>query len=205
MPRIDDLLPLIAPYAPAAPKPAMRNALRMAAIEFCERTSCWRDRLTSVIDAGPSHELYDPQFSAIHRIETAWIDDRELKPRYFGEFSPDELRAEGGACWITQIDTTVVSVVPNQAGTLVLDVILKPALSGDRFEDETPGVFILQYPRQIAVGALARLLSIPGQSWTNFVEAEKNEAKFERECRRNANAHHNGMHRPPKRVRPRFL
>ena len=39
---IDDFLPLINVWAPAAPEPVTLNFLRQAAKELCQRTRCWQ-------------------------------------------------------------------------------------------------------------------------------------------------------------------
>lgn len=198
----DVLLPLIAPYAPAAPIPTIRQHLRLAAVEFCERARVWRDVMRADVPIQPNYQLYDPNFAVIHVIEAAWFDDEALEPMGFAGFSPADLEKEGPPKYVTQVDPETIAIVPRAAGTLSVTVLLKPPAVGGTFDEALPGIFEYQYGPALAAGTLASLLALPNQTWTNPAEADRQAAKFEREIRRNANANAYGQQRVRQRVRP---
>lgn len=51
---LDEFLPLVSPYAPNALRPAMMQALRLAAIAYCEKTKCWRETVEIELTEGES-------------------------------------------------------------------------------------------------------------------------------------------------------
>lgn len=68
---LDEFLPLVSPYAPNALRPAMMQALRLAAIAYCEKTKCWRETVEIELTEGES--AIGPTGNAvIMEIENAW-------------------------------------------------------------------------------------------------------------------------------------
>ena len=167
MKPIDDFLPLILPRAPGCPEPIAFDAIRQAAIEFCERTRIWRD--TDQFMADEFGDIFAPAQSVIHQIEDARFEGHRLTPvsvqdlneRYPGydwtTQSGDQPK------YITQIHPNTVKIVPAWEGMITMAILLKPSNDAQ----ELPDFIFDQYARTIADGALAEILMIPGQPYTN--------------------------------------
>lgn len=167
MKPIDDFLPLILPRAPGCPEPIAFDAIRQAAIEFCERTRIWRD--TDQFMADEFGDIFAPAQSVIHQIEDARFDGHRLTPvsvqdlneRYPGY---DWTTQSGDhPKYITQIHPNTVKIVPAWEGMITMTLLLKPSNDAQ----ELPDFIFDQYARTIADGALAEILMIPGQPYTN--------------------------------------
>ena len=167
MKPIDDCLPLILPRTPGCPEPIAFDAIRQAAIEFCERTRIWRD--TDQFMADEFGDIFAPAQSVIHQIEDARFDGhrlttvsvQDLNERYPGydwtTQSGDQPK------YITQIHPNTVKIVPAWEGMITMTILLKPSNDAQ----ELPDFIFDQYARTIADGALAEILMIPGQPYTN--------------------------------------
>ena len=167
MKPIDDFLPLILPRAPGCPEPIAFDAIRQAAIEFCERTKVWRD--TDQYYADEFGDIFAPAQSVIYQIEDARFDGHRLTPigvQDLNELYPDyDWTTQSGdqPKYITQLHPNTVKIVPVWQGMITLTLLLKP--SNDALD--VPDFMVDQYASTIADGALAEILMIPGQPYTN--------------------------------------
>lgn len=168
MKSLDDILPSIMPYAPGCALPTAYFAIRQAAIEFCERTRIWRFDDDFQVTTDDPDDLLAPYGAVVHEIEAAWFGDRKLIPMTTAwlDANANGWRTgsiSGEPTYITQTDPNTIRIVPRQAGTMRLSLLLKPSQDAD----ELPDFIIDQYRETIAHGALARILLIPNQSFTN--------------------------------------
>ena len=183
-------LPLVKAYCPDVPDPVASGMIRLAVTELCERTKCWRHAVT--VDLTEQNQaVVAPDYAAIHQIETAMLDGTELQPTQYTTLATDPER-EGAARYITQINPNTVAVIPFQAGTLELTVFLKP-LHGEDFHpggvaqqdnayDVAPTFMFQTMAEPITHGALARIMNIPGQRFTNPQSAQDYRMRFEAYC-----------------------
>lgn len=220
MKRTADLLPQVLPYAPTCPDFIAEQAIRMAAIEFAERSRAWRHigaaRIThrafgevlldgmmgdsmfhllfvsggteyrAVADMGIGDPISGPTPAVIHEIEFAEFDGVRLTPVQFSTVSDTE---EGTPRYITQIAPNVVTVLPFAKGMIRLSLFLKPSAetlygtdpANPLFDslNVVPDFFITLHGQTLALGALARILSIPGEPWTDEQKAVFYKAEFE--------------------------
>ena len=65
--RLQTLFPLILPKAPGCPGVTAAQQARLAAIEFCERSRCWREITTVTVDAAGEAALVAPPEQAGQR------------------------------------------------------------------------------------------------------------------------------------------
>jgi len=191
--------------------------LRLAAIEFCERTRCWRYINTQTLTAnGP--EMSVPAYATIHEIESAFLDDTELTPTQFSDVSYDDLTdagTDGPARYVTQISPNTVSIYPFEAGDLRLTVFLKPRSGsesgGYEFDplqekyNVVPEFMFLQHAEDLMHGALARILELPAQSYTDMAKAQAHKLEFERRISQKFSTNIRGQQRMPMRVKPHFM
>lgn len=207
----------VLPFAPGCPQHTAERALRAAAIEWCERTNGWR-----VIDSFDLTEnrqaIVTPEYAVIHKIEEATFNGLPLTPTAFTEARPDELSGEveaGDPLYLTQVGPNEVSVYPFAPGVLRLSMFLKPredSLFGIDPEDSlkdaynvVPAFMLSQHAERLSFGALARILAIPGQVFTNPQEAQRYRMMFDAACDGTSSASIKGQQRARLRTRPQWL
>lgn len=214
---ISDLLPYILPKAATVPLPYAEFMARLAVIEFCERTRCWRQLLT--VNLGSSKGCMIAPFDAtIHEFEEATLNGNPLTPTQFTDVEPDELTGEaneGAAKYITQISPGTVSVYPFERGRLRVSCFLKPRHGQAVGLDDTaplsdaynvlPDFMVTQYATALADGALWRILSTKNQPFTDLEAAAMHKDHFEEACRTHFSSNMRGQQRAPVRVKPRWM
>jgi len=202
----------ILPYAQHASVPLLRKYARLAAIEFCERTRCWREMVTVTVDE-QNEAIVAPSHASIHQIEEATFGDGIiLTPTQFTDTTLLERSEQGTPQYITQTNPNSVALVPWTIGTLTLSLFLKPRsetqmrtaiLSGETVDalDVVPEFMFNQHAQKIADGALARLLMVPGQPFTNPSEGMRRSIMFDKHCDAQFASNITMQHRPPARSR----
>lgn len=211
---LEAFLPYVLQYAPNCPPFLALPALRMAAIELCVRGRIWRHVFSYAL-AGNGLVAPIPAASAIHEIESAWLDGVKLTAA--SAVDVDEFvvgPATGTAArWIHCTDPDLISVFPAQTGTLKMSVFLKPkhgfAYSAvTAFEDANnyvPTFMLTHHADDIAAGALSRVLLTPGQPFTNPEAAGFYLGKFNDRCEYHAVASVKGQQGAPMRIPARWL
>ena len=206
MTPFSDFYPHVLPNAPSAPPPAVDFNLRRAAIEFCERTRCWREVQMLDLDGTDAPVLCVPSDAAIHEIENAWFGDRQLRRAPFGAVSPSMWPAdapasnEGAPNVIAQMGWDSIAVIPATAGTLRLSLFLKPSQTAIG----VPDFLFERFASALSDGALARLLLVAGQPYTNPPLATALAGSFEMACKRNFDLPIRGQNRAVARSRPQY-
>lgn len=202
MKPLDDILTSIMPYAPGCALPTAYFGIRQAAIEFCERTRMWRFEDELTVTATDPDDVLVPSGAVVHEIEAAWFNDRLLAPKttdWLDVHMPTWRTGEpsGEPSYITQTDPNTIRLVPKQAGTLRLSLLLKPAQDAD----ELPDFMVDQYRETIAHGALGRILLIPNQSFTNVEMGAAFGAAFQSKLNSLSAKGSTGQQRAPLRTR----
>lgn len=217
--QLDRFLPLVSPHCPGAPEFTVTRNLRLAAIEFCERTRCWR-HLTTVAITTDGQAIAAPAYAAIHLIERAtWEDGTDLDPVQFSDVDEQAATEATGTPprYITQAEYNTVRVLPPQTtGDLSLSLFLKP-VNGEQFApapvgggtrdalDVVPEFLWTMHAEPIASGAVARILMQPEKPWTNPSLAAVHMQRFETAMDTHFAASLRGQHRAPVRTRYRDL
>lgn len=226
MSTLDAFLPSVRPWAPGVPDVTAHKNIRLAAIEFCERTRLWRfeddyDVTVETCNAG----IFVPNGAALHDIEMVMFDGRELLPKA----TRDVDRLQTGTRWrtngniigsvaggnqmvvlppptsipkyYTQIDQNSLRVVPAMAGHVYICTRLKPT------QDATaiPDFIANEYREVIGWGALGRILTIPGQSYSSPDLGAFYAQKFTEKLDRLSTKGVTGQQNAPKRSRARYF
>jgi hypothetical protein len=113
---LDRFLPLVMPHCPGAPEFVATRNLRLAAIEFCERTRCWRHLTTATI-TGDGQAIAAPAYAAIHLIEDAtWEDGQRLTPIQFSDVDEEAAAnaTDAPPAYITQAEYNTIRVIPRK-------------------------------------------------------------------------------------------
>lgn len=213
--NVSELLPLVQPYAPRASYPAMMQALRKAAIEFCEKTRCWRHMIRVTISR-QDFPAIAPGYAAIHEFEVATFnDDITLTPVQYSDLDKAEFEEDGLPRYITQTGPNRVSILPFSDGVLDISVFLKPR-HGDDYElsleqvpqnvyDTIPDFLFTLHGEVIAAGALGRLLMLPDQPFSDPKKAQYFLNEFDRRSTRLNNNNVRGQHRARPRIQPSWF
>lgn len=177
---LTQFLPMVLPHAPECPPAIATFNLRLAAIEFCERTLCWRHMATVTISTD-GRALTAPPYAAIHRIESAVFNgETKLEPLQYSDVDEKTFENTAGTPprYITQAQYNTVRVLPFTAGTLSLSLFLKPVNGTEMAQcddgivtdayDVVPEFIYKMHAEQIAAGALARLLAQPNKPWSDM-------------------------------------
>lgn len=176
--QLGAFLPMVLPHAAGVPEPVANFNLRLATIEFCERSRCWRHIETQILTEQDS-AVVAPSYSAIHEFEYAMHDNVPLEPIQFSQIEHHRAADLAGSPpkYITQVTPNTVSVYPFMPGTLEVSMFLKPQFGNqygqnpanpleDAF-DKVPQFLLTQHGEPIAFGALARIFAIPNQTFSN--------------------------------------
>lgn len=215
--HLSKFLPMVLPHAPECPHSVATFNLRLAAIEFCERTRCWRHITTLNMESG-KRALCAPPYAAIHQIERAVFEgDKHLEPIQFSDvdeasFEPDE---QGDPRYITQAAYNAIRILPFRTGKLELSMFLKPVNGTDMQEDASgmtvdaydvvPDFIYKMHAESIAAGALSRLLAQPNKPWTNLQVSMLWGGKAQEAMDKHFSVNMTGQHRAPRRTRFRFV
>lgn len=205
-----DFSHLVRPHVPDASTPAVEQALRLSAIDFCERTRAWR-QVTTVTLSTQGQAVVAPSFASIFEIESAtYNNETELKPTQYSSFEQAEFAEEATPEYITQVRPDTVAVVPFATGTLTLSLFLRPRHDrefdiGDdgRTEDiyaRVPQFLLTQHAEHIAAGALYRLFITPGKKYTNDKLAAVYRQQFMDACDRHFTSTLEGQQNAPMRA-----
>lgn len=231
--RTSELLHLVLPYAPQCPDFVAEKMIRLAAIEFAERTRSWRlvseieiteigqsiDILTSAKDDGDfgltiatssmsfpvSSEDQSLSAAVIHEIQFVEMNGRKLDPVMFTSLVGV---GEGQAQYFTQINPDAITIIPFETGTLGLSLYLKPStaseigtVAGDPLFDRfnvIPAHYVSMFGEVLSYGALAKILEMPGEPWSDGNSAMRYAARFEKKIKTNASFHTRGQQRAPR-------
>lgn len=205
MTDLDVFLPYIMPKALGCNEPAAFQAIRLAAIEFCERTRLWRDSDSFAVAPGSCKVVCAPEGAQLFEIESARFDEQQLDPvaiQYLDREVPGwRTKDEGQPKWLTQVERGSVQLVPQGTGTLYLQTILRPTDEAEQL----PDFLATDFRIDIANGALGHILLLPGQTFTDASAAAVYAGKFQARLDSLFNRSIKGQQRAPARAKARFL
>lgn len=197
---LSDFLPLVLPNAAGCPNLVALQYLRLAAIEWCERTRAWREMVTTTV-AMQGETIVAPDYATIFEIERAEFTPDggsqayEVCPTQFTSHTfddMDEARDAGPPRYITQASPNTVRLIPYMDGLLTMSLFLKPR-SGTEYGSTpinplhdtmnvVPEHLFIQSAEAIAEGALARLLFIRNAEWFDPKQGMSYRASFDKRC-----------------------
>ena len=209
-----DLLPLVLPHALGCADMVASFNLRQAAIEFCEKTLCWRHITTQAVIANET-VMVAPSYATIHKIEDAEWGGNKLTPIAYTVLSPDAKAHLGSPIYVTQTEPNGVTLVPFSAGELTISVFLKPTQGKDWTQnadhglidqfDQIPEFMLHQYGEILAEGALGRILSQKGTDYYDANRAAYYLSRFSERAGNLQGSSFTGQQRAPRRTIPSFI
>ena len=206
--------PLMQPFAGGCPAPLLELNARLAAVEMCERTRCWRHRATITLN-GPEPAPVIPPEATIFEIEEASIAGEPLTPVQFTAMTG--ALETGRPLYITQATPGSITIFPwpDEAEGPVevsLSLFLTPRtdtqIGGDPGNplldafNVVPDFLLQRHGERLADGALARVLMMEGEPWYNPQRAAVHAERFDEAMSRNFTANIRGQQRARIRTTP---
>ncbi|MDO8983017.1 MAG: hypothetical protein Q7V03_05215 [Cypionkella sp.] len=192
--------------------------MRDAAIEFCERTKCWRV-ITDAYLVENGEAMVTPATATIHLIEEATWNGHILQPVQYTDIRPDELTGnttQSPPAYVTQIEPGKVQIYPFQVGGILrISAFLKPRAdsiynsdAANPFDDANavvPDFLFMQDAESIAFGAIARIMAVPEHRFSNDQKSLYYRQMFNEACDRRFSRHMRGQQRAPLRVKASWM
>lgn len=199
----DDLHIHVLPWAPGCPSSMATTQLRNAAREWCQDTEVWTDTLAPVVtEAG--REVYALNLEPhqdVARLISVTVGGKEFQVLQ-ASAAKARLRRDPTStdpfCWTTNTNDLHLYPAPAGGAQILVECSLMPSAEADEVADEAVG----QYREIVAAGALARLLSMLKEEWSNPNEATRFSGIFigaKKGAKRSAA---DGFSRPNLRVTP---
>jgi len=190
----------VLPFAPTLAEPMADTAIIAAARDFCEATRCWREVDCIDVTGEEDEILCVPPYASLFEIERASLDGRPLDRV---RFSDARLHDCGEPHQITQLQPQSVSLAPRGGcgGQLHISMFLEPAQNAQVL----PDFLYEQYGQIVAHGALASVLTIPEQPFSNGALATYYGRLFQQAKHSRFNLNTRGQQRAPMRTRARFF
>lgn len=204
MKEFDDLYRRILPRVRGVAMPMVDEAIRQAAIEFCQRTRLWRDedqfKSSDNLDYEP---IVAPPGAVIFEIESARFNDQPVEAvsrDWLDGHVPTWRTLQGDlAKWVTQSKPDTIRLVPAAKGDVHLDLYLQPANDATSL----PDFLIDHHARTLTDGALAELYATPGD-FQNPGLAQFHATRFAESLDTLFDSHATGQQAAPVRVKARF-
>lgn len=204
MADLESLLPRVTSRASQTPEPVAISAIRDTVIELCEKARVWPFRVVVTLTEDEAEEIPVPAGSALHEIETVRYDGRRLEPRilYDMEDRFSAINTPGAPAYYSQMLGGSIIVKPPAPGAKIeIRGFLKPILTATA----APDFVINQHHELIADGALSRLLTIPGQAWSNPQLGAYHGSLWQRQLDHILAGFLQGQQNAPLRTRPQFF
>lgn len=171
-------LPEVLPYVPDCPAIIAINAIRSAAIEFCERSLAWQEDLEaedSLADTG-EYVLTVPEETSLAMIMAAWYDRRLMIPKSTEELArlyrtTDWRTIVGMPFYYMRSSSSTMRMIPAPSSSETGVIGVRAALAPTRDASGIDTEIYEDYLEAIAMGARARLHAMPGQPFYDMALA----------------------------------
>ncbi len=173
----EDLLPELIAMTPGCSDTMIRNAIRSAAIEFCEGAGVYQSQLDpiSTVKGEYEYEFEAPANTRVHKILWVNYQGTNLEP------ISTSLLEERLPSWRTTIGSTpeyyvkntstTLSLVPVPANTVANSTTIRVQLKPTHDSTQCDADVMSDYRDAIVHGALFRLLRMPSKDWTDYTAA----------------------------------
>lgn len=199
----------VMPSIPGATPALVLNAIRNAAINFCEQTKVW------VIDNDPILSIanephYDLDSSSTYEpviLMCAWYDERKLIPKTPGDLDvmyTNWPSRSGAPEYITQEKPSEIILVPypsSSGSSITAKIAVKPKSTSTGIEKWIGE----KYLEGIAHGALAKMMAMPSKPWSDGATSLYHKDLFDNAVAAARLDAGKGFGRAVIRTRPQFL
>ena len=181
----DQLLPYLLPEVPGVPDALAKQTIMRTCNDFCWETGVWSEiqEPISVQDNVNEYDLDTPSGAQIVTIKSIWMVNRELVPvtmERLQELIPNWQEAKGSdpAYYNCPNDYSVVRIYPIPLGANSAKMTIRAIYTPDQFGSYVPDFLVTTFLDEILAGAKARLMQMPGKSWSNPQLALVNQIAF---------------------------
>lgn len=198
---LSSLLPFVLPSMPSCPDAVAEFHLRQAAIEFCQRTTAWRDwqgDINVLADTTRYDFVLDAE-ARVTKLLMVLLDDQEV--RIVGPELGRQLDAREATESYAYGELASFEIRPQPEVGLVLRTF--SALMPSETATTLPTGFF-RYFESIAEGAKARLFATPGTDWYQPNEADRSRRRFDSRIASVASATRLGHAKPRRDPSARF-
>ena len=172
---ISAFFPRLLPSVLGCPEPLAQQALLDSAIEFCGRSLAVTTTLDAVTlrEGLASFEVETPTNTTIAQVLNLWFDGREIAPSAYTD-ATDTSASKGEPRYFFGEDIDEVfniTLLPAPDRTVRGGVIVRAALKPTRSATTVHNILFERYSPAIVDGALAILMAIPDQQFSNEQKA----------------------------------
>jgi len=167
------LLPDILPMVPGCPDSLIKNNIRSAVIELCERASVYQAELDPLTTVGNIYEydLEAPSGTVVQKILWITHEGKDLEPltsTLLEQRIPKWREGNGVPEYYVQQGSALVWLAPIPTATGVSSTIVRAVLKPTHTSSACDDGVMNDYRDTIINGALFRLLRIPNKEWTDL-------------------------------------
>lgn len=169
--------PYVLPYVSGAPDPLIAHHVRLAAIDFCRRTSCYQASLDPIASDGTVLvEIEADTGLQIIKIKAVAVNGKDY-PLVDSAGGLKLARANSPQDFCFTQDNQILQVYPAPAAgvTVVLDAILAPTLTATGLINAVANA----YMQDMAMGAIASLQRVPNQPFTDLNSSALMQAQYQ--------------------------
>lgn len=191
------------------PEPVAINALRKAAIEFCDRSHVWmidHDPIDLVADES-TYQFSPDNGTVVLRIEEMWIEGRPLTPTTLLDLQTTRnwTALTGQPLHYLQQNTEEFILFPKPASSTAAALTMKVTVKPSRRSTGIENWLVEKHLDDIVHGALWKLFEMPSKTWSDGQSALYHKAAFDEaiDCARMAA--HKGFVKSKIRTRPHYF
>ncbi len=213
-----DFFNWVLPHVPGCAQTVAEDAIREAAIDFCDSTLIWRRELSidSVAGGNGTYDLVAPmaaQYSDGNVIQTTSIVDAKFNGVRIFAKTDDELKALFGSDWdshtgtplyFNMVDENTARLAPIPTSAIVGGIWLKVAVIPMQEAAEVDEFLWVNYRQEICAGALAELQKSPRKPYTNLAQGAENQRYYDGAVHDAASGKKNNYTRKPLRATTQF-
>jgi len=169
--------PYVLPYVLGAPDPLIAHHVRLAAIDFCRRTSCYQASLDPVTSDGTvALEIESNTGLQIIKIKAVAVNGRD-HPLVDSVGGLKLARANSPMDFCFTQDNQILQIYPAPAVgvAVVIDAILAPTLTATSLINAVANA----YMQDMALGAIASLQRVPNQPFTDLNSSALMQAQYQ--------------------------
>ena len=174
---LSEFYPYVLPYVIGCPLPLVDHHTRLAAIEFCKKTSCWQKTLDAVSTNGTDNLLEMDQDTGqqIIKVKAVAVDGLTW-PLVDAVAGLQLVRSGSQQRFCFTQDNKVLHIHPLQAAGVAVqvDAVLAPSRTASAIDDAIGN----DYLQDIAHGAVASIQRIPKQEFTDPASAAAEQQQF---------------------------
>lgn len=177
MPAYSNMVQWVLSRAKGCPEDEAIDAMRNACIEFCERTYFLTDGSTVVLPLVDTPDL-DLTTQVLDIIE-ARIEGEDTPLPIYPMNAPELDNLASDQYALTFADPNAPELIPAPTADAPVTLELVMAYAPGPESQEVPDVLWLRHSETLKSGALGRVLSTPGEAWSDDAKAAFHLGRFE--------------------------